>query len=139
MNELNECIFCKIIKGELPSYTVYEDDDIKVIMNINPTTNGHLLLLPKKHLETFLDVSQEFITHAFEVIQEKVYPLLKEKLNCDGLTFSQNNFYGQEIKHFHIHITPRYEGDLVDYQYNKEMLEDVEDVFFKLLEDELGK
>lgn len=131
---MNDCIFCKIIQGEMPSYTVYEDDDLKVFMNINPSTNGHLLLIPKKHLTTLLDVDKEWMGHALEVIQTKLYPLLKEKLHCDGLTLSQNNFYGQEVKHFHIHLTPRYEHDLVDYQYNEEMLNEVEAVFHTLVE-----
>lgn len=129
---MNDCIFCKIIKGELPSYTIYEDDVLKVFMNINPTTNGHLLLIPKKHLVTFLDIDGAFITHALEVIQEKVYPLLKERLHCEGLTLSQNNFYGQEVKHFHIHITPRYSNDLLEYQYNQDQVDDVKDIYQKL-------
>ncbi len=131
---MNDCIFCKIIKGELPSYTVYEDDVLKVFMNINPSTNGHLLLVPKDHLVTILDVNESFIVHALEVIQQKIYPLLKEKLHCEGLTLSQNNFYGQEVKHFHIHLTPRYQDDLVDYQYNEKVLKEVKEVYQVLID-----
>ena len=129
---MNDCIFCKIIKNELPSKTIYEDDLIKVIMNINPTTNGHLLVLPKTHYENILDINEDVVMHSFKVIREKIYPLLKEKLNCKGLTISENNFLGQEIKHFHIHLTPRYENDLVDFNYNKELLNDIDEIYSKL-------
>lgn len=131
---MNDCIFCKIINNELPSKTIYEDDLIKIIMNINPTTNGHLLVLPKKHFVNIMDLDDEIVTHSFKIIREKMYPLLKEKLHCKGLTISENNELGQEIKHFHIHLTPRYENDLVDYNYNKDMLEDLDTVFAKINE-----
>ena len=129
---MNACIFCKIIKGELPSKTVYEDELIKVIMNINPTTNGHLLVLPKEHYVNIFDIDEKIINHSFKVIRDTLYPLLKDKLGCEGLTLSENNLLGQEIKHFHIHVTPRYKNDLVDYLYNEEMLEDLDTVFSKL-------
>lgn len=131
---MNDCIFCKIINNELPSKTIYEDDLIKVIMNINPTTNGHLLVLPKKHYVNIFDIEEELINHSFKIIRDKLYPLLEEKLGCEGLTISENNMLGQEIPHFHIHVTPRYKDDLVDYLYNKEMLEDLDKVFTKLSE-----
>jgi len=125
---MEDCIFCKIIKGELPSKTIYEDELIKVIMNINPTTNGHLLVLPKEHMVNIMDTTDEVIMHSIKVIR-KLYPELKEKLNCEGLTISQNNELGQEIKHFHIHLTPRYNNDLVDFNYNKDMIKDLDEVF----------
>ena len=129
---MNDCIFCKIIKGELPSRTVYEDELIKVIMNINPTTNGHLLVLPKEHCVDIFDIDEKIINHGFKIIRDTLYPLLKDNLGCEGLTLSENNLLGQEVPHFHIHVTPRYQTDLVDYQYNKEMLEDLDTVFEKL-------
>ena len=129
---MNDCIFCKIIKGEMPSKTIYEDELIKVIMNINPSTNGHLLVLPKKHYVNILDIDEKIIPHSFKIIRDILYPLLKDKLNCEGLTLSENNLLGQEIPHFHIHVTPRYKNDLVDYSYNKEMLEDLDTIFSKL-------
>lgn len=126
---MENCIFCKIIKGELPSKTIYEDELIKIIMNINPATNGHLLVLPKEHMVNLIDTPNEIITHSMDIIREKIYPLLKEKLNCKGLTISQNNELGQEIKHYHIHLTPRYDNDLLDFNYNKDMLKTLDDVF----------
>ena len=125
---MEDCIFCKIIKGELPSKTIYEDDLIKIIMNINPTTNGHLLVLPKEHIVNIMDISNELITHSMDIIRN-LYPTLKERLNCKGLTISQNNELGQEIKHFHIHLTPRYDNDLLDFNYNKDMLKPLDEVY----------
>lgn len=129
---MEDCIFCKIIKGELPSRTIYEDDVIKIIMNINPATNGHLLVLPKEHMVNINDTTNEVINHSMNIIREKIYPLLKEKLNCKGLTISQNNELGQEIKHYHIHLTPRYDNDLLEFNYNKNMLSDLDEIFNKL-------
>ena len=129
---MNDCIFCKIINGELPSKTIYEDKLIKVIMNINPSTNGHLLVLPKEHCENILDIKEEIVTHSFKVIRETLYPLLKEKLNCEGLTLSENNWLGQEIKHFHIHVTPRYQNDEVEFTHNEKLLEELDEIYNKL-------
>ena len=126
---MNDCIFCKIIKGELPTRTIYEDELIQVIMNTNPISNGHLLILPKEHFENLFDIKEEIITHSIKILKGKLYPLLKEKLNCKGLTICQNNFLGQEIKHFHIHIIPRYENDKVDFNYNEQLIEDLDKVF----------
>ena len=126
---MKDCIFCKIINNELPSKTVYEDDIIKVIMNINPNTNGHLLVLPKKHLVNLMDTDNETITHMLNVVREKLYPMLKEKIKCEGLTLAQNNELGQEIKHYHLHLIPRYQNDNADFNYNKDILKEVEDVY----------
>ena len=129
---MKDCIFCKIINNELPSKTLYEDDIIKVIMNINPNTNGHLLVIPKKHLVNLMDTDNETITHMLNVVREKLYPMLKEKINCEGLTLAQNNELGQEIKHYHLHLIPRYPNDNADFNYNKDILKEVEDVYNEL-------
>ncbi len=128
---MNDCLFCKIIKKELPSKTIYEDQLIQVIMNINPLTNGHLLVLPKKHFTNILDIDEEFITHSFKIIRTKLYPLLKEKLNCKGLTIIENNELGQEIRHFHIHLIPRYENDEYKETSNKD-IKDLDEIFSKI-------
>lgn len=129
---MNDCIFCKIINGELPSKAVYEDDLIKVIMNINPNTNGHLLVLPKEHYINIMDIPDEVVTHSLKVIRETLFPLLKERLNCEGLTLAENNELGQEIKHFHIHLIPRYPDDGADFNYDESKLTDLDQVFEKL-------
>ena len=129
---MEDCIFCKILKGEIPSRKIYEDETIEIIMNINPNTNGHLLVIPKEHMENLFDTSNEVITHCLDVVRENIYPMLKEKLNCEGLTLAQNNELGQEIKHYHIHLIPRYKDDNADFQYNKEQLVELDEIFNKL-------
>lgn len=131
---MNDCLFCKIIRGEIPSKTIYEDDIAKVFMDINPSTNGHLLIIPKKHQENILDIDEEFVTHALKLIREKLYPLLKDTLSCEGLTIQENNFYGQDIKHFHIHLVPRYTKDNFNQTTDKEILEDIDAIYKKLTE-----
>ena len=105
---MENCIFCKIAKGEIPSYPIYEDKFIKAFLDINPNSNGHTLVIPKKHIENILDTDEETITHIFKIIKNNLYKLLKEKLNCNGITIIQNNEYGQDVKHFHIHLIPKY-------------------------------
>lgn len=129
---MKDCLFCKIINNEIPSSTVYEDDLIKVFLDINPTTNGHMLIIPKKHHVNVMDIDENIVNHALKVIKEKLYPMLKNRLGCDGLTIVQNNEYGQEVKHYHIHLIPRYQNDLVSDSYNKDLLIPVEEVFAKL-------
>ena len=70
---MEDCIFCKIIKGEIPSRTIYEDDLIKVIMNINPATNGHLLVLPKEHYENLFDLDEKILNHSIKLVKESLY------------------------------------------------------------------
>ena len=129
---MKDCLFCKIINNEIPSSTIYEDDLIKVFLDINPTTNGHMLIIPKKHHVNVMDIDENVVSHALKVIREKLYPMLKKNIGCDGLTIVQNNEYGQEVKHYHIHLIPRYQDDLVSDSYNKEMLIPVEEVFARL-------
>lgn len=126
---MNDCIFCKIINNEIPSKTIYEDEKIKIIMNINPITNGHLLVIPQQHMVNINDIDIDIVNHSFKVIRDIIYPQLKEKLNCKGLTLSQNNELGQEIKHYHIHLIPRYEDDNIDFTHNEELLEDIEKIY----------
>jgi len=130
---MKDCLFCKIASGEIPSKTIYEDDLVKVFLDINPVSNGHVLIIPKKHYENFLDVDDEIILHSREVAK-KVYVLLKEKINAHGLTIVQNNFHGQEVKHYHIHLIPRYLDDNIEMKRQENKL-DVEEIYAKLKED----
>lgn len=104
---MNDCLFCKIVKGEIPSYTVYEDDKVKVFLNINPEALGDLLLIPKKHILDLTEMDDETFKY-FNNIIKKMDILLKEKLNINGLQLIQNNGICQHIKHYHIHLTPMY-------------------------------
>ena len=128
---MDDCIFCKIIKGEIPSYKIYEDEDILVFLDINPSTNGDALIIPKKHFVSIEDIDVDTLTK-IDNVKKIVYNKLKERLNCEGLTFAQNNGLGQDIKHFHVHATPRYTGDLIEHHFNKDAVSPVEEVFEKL-------
>ena len=82
-----DCLFCKIIKGEIPSKTIYEDDLVKVFLDINPATNGHMMIVPKKHYDNMTDLDKKLLSHIHKVANE-LYELLKEKLSIDGLTLT---------------------------------------------------
>lgn len=102
-----DCIFCKIISGSIPSYTIYEDDIVKVFLDINPDTNGHTLIIPKKHIVNLSDMDEATMKHICKIAQ-KMKKLLEDKLHIDGLTLVQNNGCIQEVKHFHLHLKPFY-------------------------------
>jgi histidine triad (HIT) family protein len=129
-----ECIFCKIINNELPSYTIYEDEIVKVFLNIKPSSDGHLLIVPKKHYTNLEDIDLETLNHV-NIVSKEMYKLLKDKLGVDGLTLCQNNDYGQEIKHYHLHLTPRYKNDNVSIVYPKEK-RDIKDIY-EILKDNI--
>ena len=103
-------IFCKIIKGEIPSYTIYEDEIVKVFLDVNPNHNGHSLIVPKEHYENLFDIDEKILNHILKIAKE-IAVLLKEKLNYDGITLSQNNMYGQDVKHYHLHLIPKYKEE----------------------------
>lgn len=104
-----DCIFCKIINGEIPSYTIFEDDLIKCFLDVNPSSNGHLLIIPKKHIKDLDDMDSNTFNHIFE-IAKNMKKLLEDKLNIDGVTLIQNNGLIQEVKHFHLHLKPYYKS-----------------------------
>ena len=128
---MDDCLFCKIIKGEIPSYTVYENDKIKAFLDINPVTNGHCVIIPKKHI---LDVEGVDSDTSIEIDEasKKIIEIYKSKLKIDGATRIQNNGYGQEIKHYHMHIIPRYENDNIYTNRCPENLISVEETFNKI-------
>jgi len=127
-----DCLFCKIIEGSIPSKTIYEDEKVKVFLDINPNTNGHCLIIPKKHIVTVNELDSDLTSHILEV-EKKMYKLLNEKLNLDGLTIVQNNEYGQEVKHYHVHLIPRYKNDSWTTTYNEETLKDLEEIYNKII------
>lgn len=124
------CIFCKINNKEIPSYTVYEDEIVRVIMDINPGTNGHMLIIPKEHYNNLTDIPVDVLSH-IQSIAKNMYTLLKEKLNIDGLTLCQNNDYGQEVKHYHLHLIPRYKDDNLRMTF-KIKKDDIQYIYEKL-------
>lgn len=109
---MNDCIFCKIAKGEIPSKTIYEDEMFRVILDLGPATKGHALILPKEHFANLYELPDNY-AEALMKVARKVGLLMKDKLSCDGLNLVQNNgeIAGQTVFHFHMHMIPRYEGD----------------------------
>ncbi len=108
----NNCIFCKIANGEIPSRSIYEDESFRVILDNGPATKGHALVLPKEHYADLFEMPEELASNAMKVAK-KVAAIQKERLRADGLNLVQNNgaAAGQTVSHFHIHLIPRYEDD----------------------------
>lgn len=108
----DDCIFCKIANGEIPSKTLYEDDDFRVILDLGPATRGHALILPKEHAANLCELPDELAGKTL-VLAKKLAAKMTEKLQCDGFNLVQNNgeVAGQTVHHFHMHLIPRYEND----------------------------
>ena len=108
----NDCIFCAIAAGEIPSFKVYEDDLVLAYLDINPFSKGHTLVIPKKHSEDLLNTDDETLAVIVSRVR-KIAAHIKEKLGCDGFTVLQNNgeAAGQTVHHVHFHIVPRWAGD----------------------------
>ena len=109
---MENCIFCKIANGEIPSATLYEDEDFRVILDLGPASKGHSLILPKSHAANIYELPDETAAKAM-VLAKKMATKLRDGLNCDGFNIVQNNgeVAGQTVHHFH--LIPRYEGDQV--------------------------
>lgn len=105
-----DCLFCKIINGEIPSYKIYEDEIVYAFLDINPDSNGHTLIIPKEHFLDLDEIPSNVLTHILEVAK-KLKLEIESKLNCDGLTLIQNNGDIQEVKHFHLHLKPYYKNN----------------------------
>ncbi len=107
---MEECLFCKIIKKEIPCYKVYEDDICISFLDISQQTLGHLLVLPKTHYNNILDIDSEVLAHLSKVVQK----IAKSLINVNGIkgfniVNNCNEVSGQSIMHFHIHLVPRYD------------------------------
>lgn len=116
-----DCIFCKIINGEIPSYKIYEDELIYAFLDINPLSIGHTLVIPKKHTLDVFSISKEELDYILESAK-KISKLLKESLGADGMTFAMNTGIAEEVKHFHLHIIPKYKNEVkmdLDEVYKK--------------------
>jgi len=110
MNE--KCVFCNIANGNFSSDTIYEDDYVRAVLDINPVALGHTMILPKTHWETILDVDDSEISNIF-IALKRVTKILKERLNPDAFTIGINHgkWAGQAVDHLHIHIIPRWKND----------------------------
>lgn len=108
------CIFCSIANGEIPSNTIYEDSDFRVILDIAPANLGHCLILPKSHAANVLELDEELVGKA-HILAKKIAAAVKKATGCDGVNILQNNgeAAGQTVHHYHVHIIPRLNGDSV--------------------------
>ena len=114
------CIFCSIAKGDIPSHKLYEDDSVIVFLDVNPTSYGHCLVVPKEHCSSFLDCPAAVRDHVFEVAQ-MIANKLETNLKCDGINLLSNmhEAAGQSVEHFHVHLIPRYKAnDTVTLQFH---------------------
>ena len=120
------CIFCKIANGEIPSATIYEDDDFRVILDLGPATKGHALILPKEHAADIYSIDEELAGKAFK-LAKKITTRLKDVLGCDGYNIVQNNgeVAGQTVFHFHMHLIPRYKNDKSGFGWKPGKLTDL--------------
>lgn len=105
---MNDCLFCKIAKGENPSYTLFEDDILKVMLDVFPNSPGHTLIIPKEHYLDLDDIPLEVLNHIMKV-SKQIKPLLEIKLNPHSVVLMQNNGEEQKIKHYHLHLIPKYD------------------------------
>ena len=111
----DNCIFCKLANGDIPTNTIYEDEDFRVILDNSPATKGHALILPKEHFSDMFEIDEETLGKAAK-LAKKVITHEKAVLDCDGYNVLQNNGVeaGQTVFHFHLHLIPRYTGDTVN-------------------------
>ncbi len=128
---MDNCIFCKIAQGDIPSITLYEDDDVKVIFDAGPATKGHALVIPKMHYANVFEIPEELLAKA-HIVAKKIAKALKDATGCEGVNILQNNgeMAGQSVFHLHIHVIPRYKGDTANIQWtpgqqDKEYLEEL--------------
>ena len=122
-----DCIFCKIVNGEIPCYKIYEDDEFLIILDIKPGTNGDMLIITKKHYADFKVVPEEVFASANE-LAKKMVGLLEERMKCEGATVWYNYGFVPEVKHFHIHVTPRYVDDGFKAEYENSKLISLEEI-----------
>ena len=125
----DDCIFCKIANGEIPSKTLYEDPEFRVILDLGPATKGHALILPKEHAGDLYELPEESAAKAMTLAQ-KIGKTMEQKLHCDGLNLVQNNgeAAGQTVRHFHLHLIPRYvnDGQSINWKPGKPSDEELE-------------
>ena len=134
---MGDCIFCKIANGEIPSATLYEDEEFRVILDLGPASKGHSLILPKKHAANIYELPEETAGKVM-ILAKKMAGKLTDALNCDGFNIVQNNgeIAGQTVFHFHMNLIPRYEGDGVGLTWKPGQLsdEDKEEILNKVKE-----
>ena len=122
------CIFCKILAGEIPSTAVYEDDDFKAILDVNPAARGHVIILPKNHAANIYELPDEDASKIM-IVAKKIATAIEKAYHCDGVNILQNNgeAAGQTVFHLHVHVIPRFKGDTVNIGWKQgDMPEDLD-------------
>ena len=119
------CIFCRIAAGEIPSKTIYEDERFRVILDLGPVTRGHALILPKEHYRNIYELPEDVAGDVMK-LAKRMTVQMTQKLHCDGFNLLQNNeeVAGQSVFHFHMHLIPRYKGDQAGFGWNDGTLKD---------------
>lgn len=127
------CIFCKIAAGEIPSKTVYEDDDFRAILDISPASKGHVIILPKNHADNIFEISDEDAS-GIMLVAKKIASKVKNVFGCDGVNILQNNgeAAGQTVFHLHVHVIPRYENDNIRIKWTQHEDIDIDSVYNEL-------
>jgi histidine triad (HIT) family protein len=122
-----DCIFCKIAGGDIPSATLYEDKNFRVILDLGPATKGHALILPKQHYANVYEIPEDLAAKAM-ILAKKMAAAMTEALHCDGFNIVQNNgeAAGQTVFHFHMHLIPRYQDDQAGLTWKQGELTDAD-------------
>jgi histidine triad (HIT) family protein len=134
-----DCIFCKIANGEIPSATIFENEEFRVVLDVGPATKGHALILTKNHYDNIFEIDEQTAGRLFS-LASVVAKAMKKTLNCDGMNVLQNNgtIAGQTVFHFHLHLIPRYEGDQVQITWPQgEITEKEKDQLVQLIKKEI--
>jgi histidine triad (HIT) family protein len=137
--DIMDCIFCKIVKGEIPCYKIYEDEKILAFLDIQPINLGHTLIIPKKHAELIAELEDELVGEIFKVAKKINIALRKSEVNCKGINFqlADGESAGQEVPHVHVHVIPRYKDDGFGLKFplnyeNKPSKEELENIAEKI-------
>ena len=112
-----ECLFCDLTSNKIPSYKVHENKNFVAVLDIEPITRGHTLVISKNHVLNYL-FSEEKDSKGLQEFVREISDLLKAKMGVDGITLLTNNFYGQDIPHLHWHIIPRFVGDKFSFKHD---------------------
>ncbi|NPA85758.1 MAG: HIT family protein [Crenarchaeota archaeon] len=137
---MSECVFCRIVRGELPSWKVYEDEEVMAFLDINPATPGHTLVIPKKHYRNILDAPDEVVAKVFKVAK-KISEAVVNGLGAKGVNVITNaeEVAGQVVFHFHVHVVPRYSPDELRFEYTpKKYSEEEAEEIVKKIKSSLG-
>ncbi|MEK6973410.1 MAG: HIT family protein [archaeon] len=136
---MEDCIFCKIVEGKIPSAKVFEDSKILAFLDINPINKGHILVIPKKHSENIFDIAEDDLNEVM-LAAKKISSALKKATKCTGINLMQGNgkSASQVIMHFHMHIVPRFDNDNLSFHWDsKKYAENELAIYSEMIKKEL--